>query len=151
MKQLSKITILLCIISCQTNHSSVKSNSHKSINIQVKTEIKIDRATTYNPEKNQCDSDPLITADNSFIDIDLLKSGVLRWVALSRDLLSRWGGRFNYGDTINVSSISKPQINGDWVVHDCMNARYRNSLDFLFYPSDDLPKFGVCEDLIINN
>lgn len=151
MKPLSKITILLCIISCQVKYSSVKSNSQKSINIQPKKEIKIDRATTYNPEKNQCDSNPLITADNSFIDIDLLKSGVLRWVALSRDLLSRWGGRFNYGDTINVSSISKPQINGYWVVHDCMNARYSNSLDFLFYPSEDLPKFGVCEDLIINN
>ncbi len=149
MKPLSKITILLCIISCQVKYSSVKSNSHKSINIQVKTEIKIDRATTYNPEKNQCDSDPLVTADNSLINLDLLKSGALRWVALSRDLLSCWGGRFDYGDTINVVSVSKPQINGEWVVRDCMNARYSNSVDFLFDSCNNSPRLGVCEDLVI--
>ena len=111
--------------------------------------IHIQRATTYNATVSQCDNDPFTTADGSIIDLNKLKSQSLKWCALSRDLLSRWGGLFNYGDTIDVYSISSPQINGKWCVRDCMNKRYTKSVDFLFDASNNVPKLGVCTDLII--
>ena len=120
------------------------------LNRPIKSEfIHIDRATTYNPVASQCDNDPFTTADGSLIDLAKLKDQSLRWVALSRDFLARWGGLFDYGDTIQVGSFSSPQINGKWVVHDCMNGRYSNSVDFLFDAENNNPKLGVCRDLII--
>jgi hypothetical protein len=133
-----------------------------SLTDQVETKfLKIDRATTYNPSKWQCDSDPLITADNSLIDVEKLKANQIKWVALSRDLIldpyrnsyfphkGHWNGLFSFGDTIDVQSVSSPQINGKWVVHDCMNARYENSIDFLMDSQSNKPKLGLCKDLII--
>lgn len=120
------------------------------LNRPIKSEfIQIDRATTYNAVASQCDSDPFTTADGSLIDLAKLKDQSLRWCALSRDFIARWGGLFDYGDTIVVGSFSSPQINGKWVVKDCMNKRYTNSLDFLFDSENNKPKLGVCKDLII--
>lgn len=120
------------------------------LNRPIKSEfIQIDRATTYNAVASQCDSNPFTTADGSRIDPDKLQDRKIRWCALSRDFLARWGGLFDYGDTIQVGSFSSPQINGKWVVHDCMNKRYTNSLDFLFDSENNKPKLGVCKDLII--
>lgn len=104
--------------------------------------IHLERATTYQPTFAQCDSDPLTTADGSKINPDSLQ----RWVALSRDLLTRWGGEFSFGDTITTYSNTHPQVNGDWVVHDCMNARYKMSIDFLANFDE---KLGVGKDVKI--
>ena len=54
--------------------------------------------TTYNPTRQQCDSTPNITADGTRINIR--KASEYRYVALSRDLLARWGGPFDYGDIL---------------------------------------------------
>ena len=43
--------------------------------------------TTYNAVKSQCDDTPLITADGTKIDLKKLKSGKLKYAAVSRDLL----------------------------------------------------------------
>ena len=86
--------------------------------------------TIYNAVESQCDADPLVTADNSKINLKVLKTGSLRWVALSRDLLKRWGGPYNYGDTIHVYHTDN-RIRGKWVVHDTMNARFKKRIDFL--------------------
>jgi 3D (Asp-Asp-Asp) domain-containing protein len=86
--------------------------------------------TVYNAEAKQCNADYLTTADMSKINLKKLKDKEIRWVALSRDLLSRWGGKFNYGDSIYIHGGEKE---GWWVVHDCMNKRYKNSIDFLEY------------------
>jgi len=107
--------------------------------------IHLERATTYQPTEAQCDSNPFSTADGSIINPDSLQ----RWVALSRDLLSRWGGPFDYGDTLDIYSKEHPNINGQWVVHDCMNARYKMSVDFLMAPEDNYPKLGVGTDVKI--
>ena len=48
--------------------------------------------TMYNPTRGQTDSTPNITADGTKINI--WKASDYRYVALSRDLLSRWGGPF---------------------------------------------------------
>jgi len=86
--------------------------------------------TIYNPVAAQCDSDPLTTADNSLIDLDKLKKKEIRWIALSRDLLARWGGPYDYGDSIYIHHPDK-RIRGVWTVHDTMNARFTKRMDFL--------------------
>lgn len=98
--------------------------------------IHINRNTAYHPVVSQCQGNPLVTADMSKIDLAKLKNKQIRWVALSRDLIKRWGGPINYGDTIVISSEVNSQLNGEWIVHDCMNARYKKSIDFLFHSSN---------------
>jgi hypothetical protein len=123
--------------------------------------IHIDRGTRYNPTPGQCDDTPFHTADGSFIDVDKLKKGEVRWVALSWDLINdpyrqrvrnedwAWKGEFSLGDTIYVESESSPSINGSWVVHDVMNGRYRKSIDFLYHEDNMDSTLGVCEDIKI--
>jgi len=83
--------------------------------------------TVYNATVEQCDSDPDQLASGIRIDID--RAGEYRFCALSRDLLTRWGGEYSYGDTIMVSGAGK--LSGVWIVHDTMNSRYTNRIDFL--------------------
>lgn len=104
--------------------------------------------TFYNPTKWQCDNDPLITADNSKIDLNKLKKGDIKWVALSRDLLKRWGGPFNYGDTLTVHHPNM-NVRGKWIVHDSMNKRYRKRIDFLIHKGNDFP--GKSKHVLISN
>ena len=104
-------------------------------------------ATSYHPVEGQCDSTPLITADNSYIDLTLLKQGRIKWVAVSRDLLKRWGGCFNYGDTIYVFS-HESRLRGAWVIRDCMKEGYVNKIDFLFSPNSRI--FDTTNILISN-
>lgn len=87
-------------------------------------------ATKYHPVKNQCSGNPLITADGSKINLSKLKAGKLRWIAVSRDLLRH----YDYGDTVLVVSENK-NISGKWIIHDTMNSRFRQKIDFLMHPS----------------
>ena len=82
--------------------------------------------TKYNPTKEQCDDDFLVTADNSKIDLKKLESGELRWIAVSRDLRQK----FPYGSKVIIHS-NDPEIKGVWEVHDTMNERWRNRIDLL--------------------
>ena len=127
--------------------------------------VHIERATTYNAVASQCDNNPLNTADGTLINLEKLKAQQIRWVALSRDLIydeprqklfsdqSHWRGPFAFGDTIQVLSETHPTLNGEWILHDCMNKRYSNSMDFLFDPANNVPKLGIGTDikLIIQN
>ena len=61
--------------------------------------------TTYNPTRQQCDSTPNITADGT--KIKPWKATDYRYVALSRDLIARWGGPVNYGDYIVIEGTGK--------------------------------------------
>lgn len=162
MKNLIALSTLCIMLAIALTYKPSEEHYH-TINVVVKTTrvIELDRATTYNAEASQCDSDPLTTANGSVIDTNLLKQNKLNWVALSRDLIKcdyrnslypshgHWQGFFEFGDTIVVSSESMPHINGEWVVNDCMNARYSNSIDFLFDPKNNVPKFGVVKDIKI--
>ena len=98
-------------------------------------------ATVYNPVASQCDSNPHETADMSKINLKDLEEGKIKWVALSRDLLEY----FNYGDKILVISEDST-INGVYEVHDTMNKRFSNYMDFL-RPVNE--KTGKWRDVII--
>ena len=144
-------TIIIILMTMVVNYSTVK--------IKQSPFIQLDRATTYYCNVRQCDNDPFTTTDGSVIDPIKLKNKEIRWCALSRDLIwdeyrqtihkHGFRGLFEFGDTIVVKSNSNPQINGKWVVHDTMNKRYTNSIDFLIDPINNKPKLGVCEDVKI--
>ena len=83
--------------------------------------------TTYNPTKEQCDSTPNITADGT--TIKPWRATDYRYVALSRDLLSRWGGPFEYGDYIVIEGTDG--WDGIYQVRDTMNPKWTNRVDIL--------------------
>ena len=75
--------------------------------------------TYYQPVKGQCDSKPLITADGSKINLNHLKSGKIRWCAISRDLLYL----FPKGKPKRIYIEGF----GTYQVRDVMNRRFRVS------------------------
>ena len=83
--------------------------------------------TTYNPTKAQCDDTPNITADGT--KFHTWKASSYRYVALSRDLLARWGGPFEYGDYIVIEGTG--DRDGIYQVRDTMNPRWTNRVDIL--------------------
>ncbi|WP_224743976.1 RlpA-like double-psi beta-barrel domain-containing protein [Pontibacter aquaedesilientis] len=101
-------------------------------------------ATVYYPEKGQTDQNPLITADGSRINPKNPKKH--RWIALSRDMLARWGGDIQYGDTVWVRGISK-KMDGMYIVRDTMNRRFRNRIDILVGRRDKI--YGRWDDVEI--
>jgi hypothetical protein len=95
-------------------------------------------ATVYEAVPGQTDREPFITADNSHIKRHY--GTKKRWMALSRDLLKPWGGKFNYGDKVRVRGIS-PKLDGVYTVHDTMNRRHHHCMDILAHPSEKLDVF----------
>jgi hypothetical protein len=111
------------------------------------TSFVLETLTIYNPEEGQCDADPLITANNSRIDLDKLRRNEIRWMALSRDLLKRWNGAFNYGDTVLLQA-GDASIDGLWVINDNMNKRFKNRGDLLFHKESR--STGIWKNVRIN-
>lgn len=98
-------------------------------------------ATVYHPVTEQTDSTPNQLADGTAIDSGLPPTWPpvsipvvppYRILALSRDLLSRWGGPFKYGDVVEVRGAGP--LNGQWTVRDTMNKRFTKRCDFLVAP-----------------
>ncbi|MBT9393153.1 hypothetical protein KLP40_08250 [Hymenobacter sp. NST-14] len=85
-------------------------------------------ATTYWPEVGQTDDNPMETADGSIIP--RRHSSKTRWLAVSRDMLSKWGGPFRFGEKVRVSGISD-DLDGIYIIHDTMNRRHRHCVDVL--------------------
>lgn len=92
-------------------------------------------ATVYQAVASQTDGKPFLTADNSRIRAHY--SSRTHWLALSRDLLANWGGKFHYGDKVHVSGVS-PKLDGLYTVHDTMNKRYYHCIDILTHSSEKL-------------
>ena len=93
--------------------------------------------TMYHPTTSQTDSTPDITADGTKINI--WKASEYRYVALSRDLLSRWGGPFEYGDYIVIEGIE--EHSGVYQVRDTMNPKHTNRVDILKTPGSSQFKY----------
>ena len=89
-------------------------------------------ATCYHPVKEQCNGDPLRTADNSKIDLKKLKRGELKWIAVSRDLEKH----FPMGSKVRVHDEKTGKCWGVYTVHDRMNRRFKKRIDILKHPSD---------------
>ena len=83
--------------------------------------------TMYQPVYPQTDKTPDITADGTRIRIS--KASDYKFVALSRNLLKRWGGPFDYGDFILLKGAGKKD--GVYQVRDTMNPKWVNVVDIL--------------------
>lgn len=93
--------------------------------------IKLMYATIYRVDPKQCWGNPLITADGTPIDTVLLNKDSLKYIAVSQDMLKRNGGVFRYGDSVFINIPNVLSFTGIYVVHDCMNKRYKRSVDIL--------------------
>lgn len=83
-------------------------------------------ATIYTPCAKECDKSPMITADNSKINMKKLRSGQTRWIAVSRDLLAH----YKYGDKVEISG-GPTELNGIWEIRDTMHPRWKKRIDIL--------------------
>ena len=83
--------------------------------------------TMYQPNEIQCDDTPNITADGTKIRIN--KASQYKFVALSRNLLKRWGGPFDYGDFVLLKGADNKD--GVYQVRDTMNPKWVNVVDIL--------------------
>ena len=88
--------------------------------------IEVD-VTMYQPIYPQTDKTPNITADGTRIRIS--KASEYKFVALSRNLLKRWGGPFDYGDFILLKGAEDKD--GVYQVRDTMNSKWVNVVDIL--------------------
>jgi hypothetical protein len=132
MKRLTTLLFFTIGLICVPHMGSyTKAIEQKRYLRKIEASIVLEALTVYNPTSTQCDATPLITASNARIDPVKLQKQELRWMALSRDLMKRWNGIFNYGDTVLVSSGDK-QIDGLWVIQDILNKKYRLRGDLLF-------------------
>jgi 3D (Asp-Asp-Asp) domain-containing protein len=132
----SSMTIFLAKEGKTRTHRPVIRTAHKKE--AAKTLVYTVTATAYQPVENQTDDEPFVTADNSNIKPQF--SSKTHWMALSRDLLARWGGDFQYGDQVVVSGIS-PQLDGVYTVHDTMNRRHHHCMDILTHARE---KIDIC-------
>ena len=84
--------------------------------------------TYYQPVKEQCNSEPLVTADGSKINLHHLKQGKIKWCAISRDLL--WLFPKHRPKRIYIDGF------GIYQVRDIMNKRWNHRVDILIHPKD---------------
>ena len=84
--------------------------------------------TYYQPVKEQCDKQPLVTADGSKINLHHLKKGKIKWCAISRDLLYLFPK--NKPKRVYIEGF------GVYEVKDVMNKRFKHRIDILIHPKD---------------
>ncbi len=119
----------------------IQNNTKKEF---VKVHAKIDNqsikvtATMYNAVESQCDADPLITA--GMYKINPNKASEHKWIAVSRDLLKRWKGKFNYGDKVQITGAGHKD--GVYTITDTMNKRFTKRIDILETSGTRLYKFN---------
>ena len=93
--------------------------------------------TMYQPVSYQTDSTPNILADGTRIRTQ--SASDYKFIAVSRNLLKRWGGWLDYGDFIVLSGTSGKD--GVYQVKDTMNKRFVNRIDILESPGVKPYKF----------
>ena len=103
-------------------------NLHEDLSEFYKYGIEVD-VTMYQPVYPQTDSSPNITADGTHIRIS--KASEYKFVALSRNLLKRWGGPFDYGDFILIKGTTDSHKDGVYQIRDTMNSKWVNVVDIL--------------------
>jgi 3D (Asp-Asp-Asp) domain-containing protein len=97
--------------------------------------------TMYHPVRSQTDSTPNILADGTRIRVH--KASEYRFIAVSRNLLSRYGGWLDYGDFILLKGTDGKD--GMYQVRDTMNPRFVNRIDILESPGTKPYKFDVAK------
>ena len=83
--------------------------------------------TMYQPVRYQTDSTPNILADGT--RIRTREASNYKFIAVSRNLLKRWGGFLDYGDFVLLKGADHKD--GVYQVRDTMNKRWVNRIDIL--------------------
>ena len=83
--------------------------------------------TMYQPLRYQTDSTPNILADGT--RIRTREASNYKFIAVSRNLLKRWGGWLDYGDFVLLKGTDHKD--GIYQVRDTMNKRWVNRIDIL--------------------
>ncbi|OUX54027.1 MAG: hypothetical protein CBE47_01745 [Pelagibacteraceae bacterium TMED287] len=83
--------------------------------------------TMYQPVRYQTDSTPNILADGTRIKTQ--EASNYKFIAVSRNLLKRWGGWLDYGDFILLKGTDSKD--GVYQVRDTMHPRWVNRIDIL--------------------
>ena len=83
--------------------------------------------TMYQPLRYQTDSTPNILADGTRIKTH--EASNYKFIAVSRNLLKRWGGWLDYGDFIFLKGTYHKD--GIYQVRDTMSPRWVNRIDIL--------------------
>ena len=107
--------------------------------------------TMYQPVQRQTDSTPNILADGTRIRTQ--EASNYKFIAVSRNLLKRWGGWLDYGDFVLLKGTSAKD--GIYQVRDTMNKRFVNRIDILESPGVKPYKFVdakiIKTDLVLDN
>ena len=99
--------------------------------------------TMYQPLRYQTDSTPNILADGTRIKTE--QASNYKFIAVSRNLLKRWGGWLDYGDFILL--LGTGHKDGVYQVKDTMNPRFVNRFDILESPGVKPYKFDKAKIL----
>jgi len=99
--------------------------------------------TMYHPIRQQTDSTPNILADGTQIKIH--QASEYKYIAVSRNLLKRWGGWLEFGDFIVLTGTDDKD--GVYQVRDTMNKRFVNRIDILESPGTKPYKFDSAKIL----
>ena len=97
--------------------------------------------TMYHPVREQTDSTPNILADGTRIRTQ--EASNYKFIAVSRNLLKRWGGWLDYGDFILLKGTNGKD--GVYQVRDTMNKRWVNRIDILESPGTNPYKFETAQ------
>jgi 3D (Asp-Asp-Asp) domain-containing protein len=131
----------------QIELDSLKNEIKELLNVIDSIPVPINvKATMYHPVEAQCDDTPLITADGS--RICPINVSDWNWIAVSQDLLKKNGGIFDYGDQVYVKGTHK---DGIYTIHDCMNKRKKNQIDFLESIGTSQYKYDQIEIYALND
>ena len=129
MKTLKSILFLTLSLIClnTANQQFIKNiNTSDLTNDSVKVNTYVVCATMYYPVASQCDASPNVTAGMYHIPKNASEK---KWIAMSRDMISRWGGEFKYGDFVKITGAGHKD--GVYMLVDTMNKRFTNRIDFL--------------------
>ena len=102
--------------------------------------------TMYQPVRYQTDSTPNILADGTRIRTQ--DASNYKFIAVSRNLLKRWGGWLEYGDFILLKGTTHKD--GVYQVKDTMNPRFVNRVDILESPGVRPYKFDSAKIIKTN-
>ena len=144
MKKINKLFLGLAIVLVTYANGLVSTKFLNDKNIQIQSLIdERDRiseklneyetegmhvtVTMYQPVRRQTDSTPNILADGTRIRTQ--DASNYKFIAVSRNLLKRWGGWLDFGDFILLKGTDHKD--GVYQVRDTMNKRWVNRIDIL--------------------
>ena len=119
------LTILgtICVYLGKSKYTEVQTEV-----VEKQVEVYIVTATVYHAVEKQCNNDYLTTA--SGVKINSTNTAYThRYLAVSRDLLDV----FPYGTIVEIEGCG--YLDGQWIVADTMNKRYKGYIDLLINPN----------------